>query len=153
MESTRLQKIERLLQKELSDIFQKQTQGMHGVLVSVSVVRVSPDLSVARAYLSIFPSDKSQELLEAIRSNTKAIRFDLGQRIRLQVRKIPELSFFIDDSLDYIENIDNLCISNQRSLESSFYIARRYLFSKKSHNAINIISMVSVCGVVSPRSP
>ena len=87
MESTRLQKIERLLQKELSDIFQKQTQGMHGVLVSVSVVRVSPDLSVARAYLSIFPSDKSQELLEAIRSNTKAIRFDLGQRIRLQVRK------------------------------------------------------------------
>ena len=107
MESTRLQKIERLLQKELSDIFQKQTQGMHGVLVSVSVVRVSPDLSVARAYLSIFPSDKSQELLEAIRSNTKAIRFDLG-RIRLQVRKIPELSFFIDDSLDYIENIDNL---------------------------------------------
>lgn len=63
MESTRLQKIERLLQKELSDIFQKQTQGMHGVLVSVSVVRVSPDLSVARAYLSIFPSDKSQELL------------------------------------------------------------------------------------------
>ena len=105
MESTRLQKIERLLQKELSDIFQKQTQGMHGVLVSVSVV---PDLSVARAYLSIFPSDKSQELLEAIRSNTKAIRFDLGQRIRLQVRKIPELSFFIDDSLDYIENIDNL---------------------------------------------
>ena len=101
MESTRLQKIERLLQKELSDIFQKQTQGMHGVLVSVSVVRVSPDLSVARAYLSIFP-------WEAIRSNTKAIRFDLGQRIRLQVRKIPELSFFIDDSLDYIENIDNL---------------------------------------------
>ena len=63
MESTRLQKIERLLQKELSDIFQKQTQGMHGVLVSVSVVRVSPDLSVARAYLSIFPSDKSQKLL------------------------------------------------------------------------------------------
>ena len=108
MESTRLQKIERLLQKELSDIFQKQTQGMHGVLVSVSVVRVSPDLSVARAYLSIFPSDKSQELLEAIRSNTKAIRFDLGQRIRLQVRKIPELSFFIDDSLDYIENIDKV---------------------------------------------
>ena len=100
MESTRLQKIERLLQKELSDIFQKQTQGMHGVLVSVSVVRVSPDLSVARAYLSIFAAD--------IRSNTKAIRFDLGQRIRLQVRKIPELSFFIDDSLDYIENIDNL---------------------------------------------
>ena len=96
MESTRLSKIERLLQKELSDIFQKQTQAMHGIL------------SVARAYLSIFPSDKSKEMLENIRANTKAIRFDLGQRIRKQVRKIPELTFFIDDSLDYIENIDNL---------------------------------------------
>lgn len=108
MEGTRLQKIERLLQKELGDIFQKQTQAMHGVLVSVSVVRVSPDLSVARAYLSIFPSAKGEELLEAIRSNTKAIRYDLGQRVRLQLRKIPELSFFIDDSLDYIEHIDLL---------------------------------------------
>lgn len=108
MESTRLNKIGRLLQKELSDIFLKQTKAMPGVLVSVSVVRVSPDLGVARAYLSIFPSDKAQELLEAIRTNTKAIRFDLGQRVHLQLRKIPELTFFIDDSLDYIENIDNL---------------------------------------------
>ena len=108
MEGTRLQKIERLLQKELSDIFQKQTQAMHGGLVSVSVVRVSPDLSVARAYLSIFPSAKGEELLKAIRANTKAIRYDLGQRVRLQLRKIPELSFFIDDSLDYIEHIDSL---------------------------------------------
>ena len=108
MEGTRLQKIELLLQKELSDIFQKQTQAMHGVLVSVSVVRVSPDLSVAKAYLSIFPSAKGEELLKAIRANTKAIRYDLGQRVRLQLRKIPELSFFIDDSLDYIEHIDSL---------------------------------------------
>ena len=108
MEGTRLQKIERLLQKELGDIFQKQTQAMHGVLVSVSMVRVSPDLSVAKAYLSIFPSAKGEELLKAIRANTKAIRYDLGQRVRLQLRKIPELSFFIDDSLDYIEHIDSL---------------------------------------------
>ena len=108
MEGTRLQKIERLLQKELGVIFQKQTQAMHGVLVSVSVVRVSPDLSVAKAYLSIFPSAKGEELLKAIRANTKAIRYDLGQRVRLQLRKIPELSFFIDDSLDYIEHIDSL---------------------------------------------
>ncbi|MDH6535537.1 30S ribosome-binding factor RbfA [Parabacteroides sp. 52] len=108
MESTRLNKIGRLLQKELGDIFQKQTQGMHGVLVSVSVVRVSPDLSVAKVFLSIFPSEKSQELLKAIRANTKAIRFDLGQRVRTQLRKIPDLAFYIDDSLDYIENIDKL---------------------------------------------
>lgn len=108
MESTRLNKIGRLLQKELGDIFQKQAQGMSGTLISVSVVRVSPDLSIARVYLSIFPSGKSEELLEAIRANTKAIRYDLGQRVRMQLRKIPELSFFIDDSLDYIENIDKL---------------------------------------------
>lgn len=108
MESTRLNKIGRLLQKELSDIFLKETKAMPGVLVSVSIVRVSPDLSVARAYLSIFPSERAQELLEGIRANTKAIRFDLGQRVHLQLRKIPDLSFFIDDSLDYIENIDKL---------------------------------------------
>ena len=81
---------------------------MRGVLVSVSVVRVSPDLGVAKAYLSIFPSNKSEELLEAIRANTKAIRYDLGQRVGKQLRIIPELSFFIDDSLDYIEHIDKL---------------------------------------------
>ena len=108
MESTRLSKVERLLQKELGDIFQKQTQGMRGTLISVSVVRISPDLSVARVYLSIFPSDKGNELLENIRANAKAIRFELGQRIRTQVRKIPELSFFVDDSLDYLENIASL---------------------------------------------
>lgn len=108
MENTRLNKIDRLLQKELGDIFQKQTLAMHGVLVSVTAVRVSPDLSVAKAYLSIFPSDKADELIKAIRANTKSIRYDLGQRVRLQLRKIPDLTFFIDDSLDYIENIDKL---------------------------------------------
>ncbi|MCD7930102.1 MAG: 30S ribosome-binding factor RbfA [Tannerellaceae bacterium] len=108
MEGTRLKKIGRLLQKELGDIFQKQTMGMPGILISVSAVRVSPDLGIAKAHLSIFPSEKGEEIIEAIRTNTKAIRYDLGQRVRLQLRKIPELSFYIDDSLDYIENIDNL---------------------------------------------
>lgn len=108
MESIRLNKIGRLLQKELGDIFQKQTQATHGTLVSVSAVRVSPDLSVAKVYLSIFPSDKGEEMMKGIKANVKSIRFELGQRVRLQLRKIPELSFFIDDSLDYIENIDKL---------------------------------------------
>lgn len=108
MENKRLNKIGRLLQKELGDIFQKQTQAMPGTLISVSTVRVSADLSIAKAYLSIFPSEKKEELLNAIRTNTKSIRYDLGQRVRLQLRKIPELTFFIDDSLDYIENIDKL---------------------------------------------
>ncbi|MEG1544419.1 MAG: 30S ribosome-binding factor RbfA [Tannerellaceae bacterium] len=108
MESTRLNKIGRLLQKELSDIFLKQTKAMPGTLISVSAVRVSSDLSIARVYLSFFPTEKGKELLEAIRANTKAIRFDMGQRVHLQLRKIPDLTFFIDDSLDYIENIDKL---------------------------------------------
>ena len=81
MESTRLNKIGRLIQKELGDIFQKQTQAMPGTLISVSAVRVSPDLGVAKAYLSICPSEKGQELLEAIRTNTKSISFELGKRI------------------------------------------------------------------------
>ena len=108
METTRQNKIARLIQKELSDIFQKETRAMGGVLVSVSVVRVSPDLSVARAYLSIFPSTRSQEILGNINAHVKSIRFELGNRVRLQLRIIPELRFFLDDSLDYLERIDEL---------------------------------------------
>ena len=108
MENKRLQKIDRLLQKELGEIFLLQTKAMHGVLISVSEVRVSADLSVAKVYLSIFPSEKGKEIIKAITENTKPIRFDLGQRVRLQLRKIPELQFFLDESIDYLENIDKL---------------------------------------------
>lgn len=108
METTRQQKISRLIQKELSDIFQKQTRSMHGVLVSVSAVRISPDLSVCRGYLSIFPSERGQEILDNINRNAHELRYELGTRVRHQLRIIPELKFFIDDSLDYIEHIDQL---------------------------------------------
>lgn len=108
METTRQAKISRLLQKELSEIFRQQTAKTHGVIISVSAVRVSPDLSVAKVYLSVFPSEKSQELLESIKNSTKTIRYDLAQKVRYQLRKTPELAFYLDDSLDYLENIDNL---------------------------------------------
>jgi ribosome-binding factor A len=108
METTRQNKIARLLQKELSDIFLIQAKSVPGVLISVSAVRISSDLSIARAYLSIFPSDKSDEILKNINGNMKAIRYELGTRVRHQLRIIPELKFFIDDSLDYIEKIDAL---------------------------------------------
>lgn len=108
MESTRQAKIARLLQKELSEIFRRQTAKTHGVLVSVSIVRVSPDLSIARAYLSVFPSDKGAEILAEINRSAKTVRYELAQNVRHQLRKTPELSFYLDDSLDYIENIDNL---------------------------------------------
>ena len=108
MESTRQQKIARLIQKELSEIFRQQTAKMGNVLVSVSAVRVSPDLSIARVYLSIFPSEKADEILKNINASAKTVRYELAQRVRYQLRKTPELSFFIDDSLDYIEHIDEL---------------------------------------------
>lgn len=108
MQETRQNKICRLLQKELSLIFQSQTRAMHGVMVSVTRVKVSPDLGICTAYLSIFPSEKGEELLQNIRKNASTIRYDLGQRLRNQLRIIPELRFFIDDSLDYIERIDEL---------------------------------------------
>ena len=108
MESTRQAKIARLIQKELSEILRQQTAKTNGILVSVSAVRVSPDLSIARAYLSIFPSDKAKEILENINRSARTIRYELGQKVRFQLRKIPELAFHLDDSLDYIEIIDHL---------------------------------------------
>ncbi|WP_304152340.1 30S ribosome-binding factor RbfA [Hoylesella buccalis] len=108
MQETRQNRIARLLQKELATIFQSQTQATHGVMVSVTQVRVSPDLSICTAYLSIFPSEKAEEIIKNITANEKTIRYDLGTRVRNQLRIIPELRFFIDDSLDYIEHIDEL---------------------------------------------
>ena len=108
MQETRQNRIARLLQKELSLIFQSQTRMMHGTMVSVTRCRVSPDLSICTAYLSVFPSEKAQEMLANINANEKSIRYDLGTRVRNQLRIIPELRFFIDDSLDYIERIDEL---------------------------------------------
>ena len=81
---------------------------MRGVLVSVSAVRVSPDLSTAKAYLSVFPSDKSAEWLDSIYSSARTFRYELAQKVRFLLRKSPVLSFFLDDSLDYLENIDHL---------------------------------------------
>ena len=104
METTRQNKISRLLQKELSEIFLLQTKAMPGTLVSVSAVRISPDMSIARVYLSVFPSEKAEEIVK----NMKTIRYELGTRVRHQLRIIPELKFFVDDSLDYIEKIDSL---------------------------------------------
>ena len=108
METTRQNKISRLLQKELSEIFLLQTKSMHGTLVSVSAVRISPDMSIARVYLSIFPSEKAEDMVKNINENMRSIRYELGTRVRHQLRIIPELKFFVDDSLDYIEKIDSL---------------------------------------------
>lgn len=108
MQETRQNRIARLLQKELSLIFQSQTRAMHGVIVSVTRCRISPDLSICTAYLSIFPSERGEEIIKNITASDRTIRYELGTRVRNQLRIIPELRFFIDDSLDYIDHIDEL---------------------------------------------
>ena len=112
METTRQQKISRMLQKELGEIFLLYAREIHGTLITVTSVRISPDLGIARTHLSIFPSDKAAEVLVKVNADAKSIRYDLGKRVRYQLRIVPELFFHIDDSLDYLENIDNLLRSD-----------------------------------------
>ena len=119
METTRQAKISRLLQKELSEIFRKQTAKIRGSIVTVTTVRVSPDLSVAKAYISVFPSDKSEAVLESVRKSAQSIRYELAKIVRYQLRKTPELSFFLDDSMDYLENIDSLLGKPRQDTETN----------------------------------
>ena len=108
MDSTRQNKVARLIQKELSEIFMAETRRMRGVIVGVSQCRISADMSVCRVYLSVFPSARAEEIVNNITANQKQVRYELGTRMRHQLRIIPELKFFIDDSLDYAEHIDEL---------------------------------------------
>jgi ribosome-binding factor A len=109
MDTTRQKKIGRLIQKDMSEMFQREVKELAmGSLVTVTVARVTPDLGGARVYLSIFPPNRKEEVYENIKKHASQIRFTLGQRAGKQLRVIPELEFFIDDSLDYIDNIDKL---------------------------------------------
>lgn len=110
MDSTRQQKVSRLLLKDLADIFQKESVTMFGgALVSVTIVRVAPDLSFAKVYLSIFvPGGNTTQIFSLVQQQTKKIRTMLAQRVGKQLRIVPELVFAIDDSLDYIEHIDTI---------------------------------------------
>lgn len=107
MNSIRQNKVSRLIQKELAEIFQRESRALfRGKLISVTVVRVSKDLSVAKIYLSIFPSEDANETLSLIKQVSGQIRGALGNKVGKQLRIVPELDFFIDDSLDYIDNIE-----------------------------------------------
>ena len=109
MESTRQKKVARLIQKEMADIFLKKGNELaHGKLVSITNVRVSPVLSFAKIYLSIFPAANQEEILKTIEEHSSKIRFELGHKIRTQLRIVPDIAFHIDDSLDYIDKIDKL---------------------------------------------
>jgi ribosome-binding factor A len=108
METNRQKKIGGILQQDLVEILQGAATagGLRGVVISVSKVAVTTDLSIAKVYLSIFPNKNAETLLEGIKSNTSRIRHELAQRTRHQLRRMPQLFFYIDDSLDYIENIE-----------------------------------------------
>ncbi len=109
MESKRQQKFAKLIQKELAEVFQRECSHLFpGAYVSVSVVRVSPDLGVAKVYLSMLVGANAKELLQEIKINSKTIRHLLAQRIKKQVRVIPELIFFLDDTAEYAARMDQL---------------------------------------------
>jgi ribosome-binding factor A len=108
-ESTRQKKVARLIQKEVADIFiRKGSELAPGNMVSVTKVRVSPDLSFAKIYISIFPSANQNKILHSVQDHASKIRYELGHKVRSQLRIVPEIAFFIDDSLDYIDKIDKL---------------------------------------------
>ncbi len=107
--STRQQKIARQIQRDMADIFSKEAAGLlQGVMATVTAVRVSLDFSYAKIYVSIFPFERSAAVMATLEKQNWLLRRSLGQRIRNQLKVVPELQFFLDDSLEYIDNIDHL---------------------------------------------
>lgn len=109
MDSLRQNKVARLVQKELATFFRAESRNLFmGKMITVTIVRVTPDLALAKVYLSIFPLEKEENFIETVNLHSKIIRNALGKSIRHQVRVIPELAFYLDDSIDYLEKIDKL---------------------------------------------
>ena len=127
MESQRQRKIAGVIQKDVVDVLQRAASsgGMNGIIISVTQVKVTVDLSQAKVYLSIFPNDKAQELIKGITSNTALIRHELAQRTRHQLRRMPNLLFFIDDSLDYIDGIERSLKGIDNPLEDASLLKKR----------------------------
>ncbi len=126
-ETQRQKKIGGILQQDLAEVLQKAATdgGLRGVIISVSKVTVTTDLSIAKAYLSIFPNTNAKELLEGIRSNTPLIRHELSQRTKHQLRRMPNLEFFIDDSLEYIDQIEKSLKGEDDPIKDNDLLDRR----------------------------
>ena len=127
METQRQKKIAGVLQKDLADILQRAATdgGLRGTLISVSKVTVTTDLSVAKVYVSIFPTGKAKELLEGVKSNQPVIKHELARRTRNQLRRIPELVFYLDDSLDYIDKIEKSLKRSDNPIEQPDLLPKR----------------------------
>jgi ribosome-binding factor A len=127
METNRQKKIGSVLQKDLVDILQGEIRknGISNLVISVSKVAVTSDLSIAKVYLSVFPSDRGNEILAAIKTNTPLIKHDLSQRVKQQLRKVPNLVFFIDDSLEYIDQIEKAMSLKENPVENRDLLEKR----------------------------
>lgn len=127
METNRQKKISKLIQQEIIDILQGQVRqnAISNLIISVSKVWTSTDLSLSKIYISVFPSEKNGEILQAVSSNTPLIKHDLAQRVKNQLRKVPDLRFYIDDSLDYIEQIDQALKVKENPVENPGLLPRR----------------------------
>ncbi len=127
METQRQRKIAGIIQQDLAEILQRAATdgGMRGVLISVSKVYVTTDLSIAKVYLSIFPSDKGNELMKGIQSNEPLIKHELAQRTRHQMRRVPELIFYLDDSLEYIDGIEKSLKGEENPIQNRDLLEKR----------------------------
>ena len=127
METQRQKKIAGVLQQDLADFLQRSAtdSGLGGVLITVSKVSVTSDLSIAKVYLSIFPQKEAQPLLKGIKAQQPQIRHELARRTRHQLRRVPELHFYLDDSLDYIEGIEKSLEGGENPIENRDLLDRR----------------------------
>ncbi|NHF58965.1 30S ribosome-binding factor RbfA [Flavobacteriaceae bacterium TP-CH-4] len=127
METQRQKKIAGVIQKDIVDILQRAALegGLQGTIISVSKVSVTTDLSIAKVYLSIFPGKEAPALMEGIQSNRPLIKHELAQRTRHQLRRVPELLFFLDDSLDYIEKIEKSLKGDENPIEDRDLLPKR----------------------------
>lgn len=127
METQRQKKIAGIIQKDMAEVLQRAATdgGLKGTLISVSKVYVTSDLSIAKVYVSIFPNDKASELLEGMKSNEPLIKHELAQRTRNQLRRVPHLNFYIDDSLDYIDGIEKSLKGEENPIENRDLLDKR----------------------------
>jgi ribosome-binding factor A len=123
----RQKKINTLLQQEIALLLQKaiRQEGRINLMVSISKVRVSVDLTTAKVFVSFFPPQKAASLLQSLKDNSVQLKHDLSQILRHQLRRIPELNFYIDDSLDYIEKIDSALNDGQNPLKNPETLSKR----------------------------
>lgn len=127
MENNRQQKIASVLQRDLADVLQSgaKNEGLYGVIISVSKVSVTVDLSAAKVHLSIFPTAKADAILKGIQTNSNLVKHEIAQRTKHQLRRMPQLEFFIDDSMDYIDKIEQSLKGGENPIEDPTLLKKR----------------------------